>query len=247
MPFINPEDGYLTVVNMFKTDQAERVGQLVKEMSAIVDVAAYPGWISSTVHRGQDKWGTANFIQWRGKQDLESRYQDGEFKHNTIPVFREITTFIRLMQTEVDSSQQHPSLGGVTEIGPHRDDWTVIELIGVEPADQDDLVAVLRGSHEWLLDVPGYRSRTVLRGVRSRGVERSGGELQVWGQDNDFVLVYSQWDGKPSFDAFRELEEDEQSPARRQYEYKRNSLTTDLYWNSYRVAHTRSAPKTAAA
>lgn len=247
MPFINPEDGYLTVVNMFKTDQAERVGQLVKEMSAIVDVAAYPGWISSTVHRGQDKWGTANFIQWRGKQDLESRYQDGEFKHNTIPVFREITTFIRLMQTEVETSQQHPSLGGVTEIGPHRDDWTVIELIDVEPADQNELVALLGAAHDWLVDVPGYRSQTVLRGIRSRGVERTGGELQTIGRDKDFVLVYSQWAGKESYDAFRELAQDEQSPARRKDHDKRNSLTTDLYWNSYRVAHTRSAPKTAVA
>lgn len=247
MPFINPEDGYLTVVNMFKTDKPERVDQLVAQMCAIVDTAAFPGWISSTVHRGQEKMGTANFIQWRGKQDLESRYQGDEFKHNTVPVFREITTFIRLMQTEVELSQRHPALGEVTEISPARDDYTVIELLGVEPADQDGLIAVLGAAHDWLVDVPGYRSQSVLRGIRARGVERSGGDLTAIGTDNDFVLVYSQWDGKQSYDAFRALAWDDQSVARRRTRDKRNSLTTTADWNSYRVAHTRSAQRQAAA
>jgi heme-degrading monooxygenase HmoA len=246
MPFIDPEDGYLTVVNMFKTDKPERVDQLVGQMRAIVDTAAYPGWISSTVHRGQEKMGTANFIQWRGKQDLESRYAGDEFKHNTVPVFREITTFIRLMQTEVELSQRHPSLGGATEISPARDDYTVIEVLGVEPADQDDLIAVLGAAHDWLVDVPGYRSQSVLRGIKSRGVERSGGDLVSVGTDNDFVLVYSQWDGKQSHDAFRGLATGEQPAARRRTQDMRNSLTTAADWNSYRVAHTRSAPQPAA-
>ena len=247
MPFINPEDGYLTVVNLFRTDKPERVDQLVSEMRAIVDTAAFPGWISSTVHRGQEKLGTANFIQWRGKQDLDSRYAGAEFKHNTVPVFREITTFIRLMQTEVELSQCHPALGEVTEISPARDDYTVIEVLGVEPADQDDLIAVLGAAHEWLVDVPGYRSQSVLRGIKARGVERSGGDLTAIGTDNDFVLVYSQWDGKPSYDAFRGLAGDEQPAACRKTQDKRNSLTTAADWNTYRVVHTRSAPQPAMA
>ena len=247
MPFINPEDGYLTVVNLFKTDQPGGVDRLVSEMRAIVDTAAYPGWISSTVHRGQEKPGTANFIQWRGKQDLESRYAGDEFKHNTVPVFREITTFIRLMQTEVELSQCHPALGEVTEISPARGDYTVIEVLGVEPADQEDLVAVLGTAHDWLVDVPGYRSQSVLRGIRSRGLETSGGDLMTIGTDNDFVLVYSQWDAKPSYDAFRALAGDEQPAARRKAQDKRNSLTTAADWNTYRVAHTRSAPQRAVA
>jgi hypothetical protein len=247
MPFINPEDGYLTVVNLFKTDKPERVDQLVSEMQAIVDTAAFPGWVSSTVHRGQEKLGTANFIQWRGKQDLESRYAGAEFKHNTVPVFREITTFIRLMQTEVELSQLHPALGTVTEISPARDDYTVLEVLQVEPASQDDLIAVLGAAHDWLVDVPGYRSQTVLRGIRRRGVERSGGDLTAIGTDNDFVLVYSQWDGRQSYDEFRGLAAAGQPAARRKAQDKRDSLTTAVDWNSYRVVHTRSAPQSAAA
>lgn len=240
MPFINPENGYLTVINLFKTDAPDRVDRLVDEMCAIVDTAAFPGWISSTVHRGQERMGTANFIQWRGKQDLESRYAGEEFKHRTVPVFHEITTFIRLMQTEVELSQRHPSQGGATEISPDRDDYTVIEILGVEPADQDELIAVLGRAHDWLVDVPGYRSQSVLRGIRSRGPE-SDGDLAAIGTDNDFVVVYSQWDGEESYNAFRALPEDQRPAARRRTQERRDSLTTASDWNGYRVVHTRSA------
>ncbi|MFD0683218.1 antibiotic biosynthesis monooxygenase [Actinomadura fibrosa] len=245
MPFINPEDGYLTVINLFRTDTTERVDRLVSEMRAIVDTAAFPGWISSTVHRGEARPGTANFIQWRGKQDLESRYAGDEFKHRTVPVFQEITTFIRLMQTEVESSRRHPSQGDATEISPDRDDYTVLEVLGVEPADQSDLIAVLAASHDWLLDVPGYRSQSVLRGIRSRGPGDGG--LTAVGRDNDFVVVYSQWDGEASYNAFRGTAEDEQPAARRKSLNRRKALTTELDWNTYRVVHSRSASEPAVA
>ncbi|GAB3258689.1 antibiotic biosynthesis monooxygenase family protein [Kineosporia babensis] len=241
MPFIDPEDGYLTVLNLFKTDAPERVDRLVREMSSIVDKAAFPGWISSTVHRGQDKMGTANFIQWRGKQDLESRYQGDEFKHRTVPVFHEITTYVRLMQTEVAASQRHPSLGGVTELSPDRDDYTVIEVLGVEPARQGELIETLRTSQDWLVDVPGYRSQTVLRGIRARGIGEGSGDLQAAGQDNDFVVVYSQWADKASFDRHHRSVPGEFEIARRRNQQRRKALTTSVEWNTYRVVHSRSA------
>jgi heme-degrading monooxygenase HmoA len=245
MPYINPEDGYLTVLNLFRTDTRERVDTLVTAMSEIVDTAAYPGWISSTVHRGEEKPGTANFIQWRGVQDLESRYNDSEFKHHTVPVFREITNYVRLMQTEVERSDRHPAWGDATEVSPDRGDYTVIEILGVDPADQGALVTTLGGAHAWLVDVPGYRSRSVLRGIRSRNLEGGAGTLATVGTDNDFVVVYSQWDDKQSYDAFRTAGDG--SAARRRYEDKRDSLATSVDWNTYRAVHTRSASQTAAA
>ncbi|AKG44991.1 antibiotic biosynthesis monooxygenase family protein [Streptomyces xiamenensis] len=241
MPFIDPELGHLTVINLFKTDAPERVDTLVREMRSIVDTADFPGWISSTVHRGQQKMGTANFIQWRGKQDLESRYDGAEFKHRTVPVFHEITTFIRLMQTEVEIAQRHPALGDATELSPDRDDYTVIEVLGVAPGDQKSLIETVGAAHSWLVDVPGYRSQSVLRGVRSRGTE--DGSLTAFGKDNDFVVVYSQWDGREAFEAYRNLPEAEQSAARRAGRAKRDALITAADWNSYRVVHTRSAPQ----
>jgi len=246
MPFIDPRNGYLTVINLFETNTPERVDLLVNEMRAIVDTAAFPGWISSTVHRGQEKMGTLNFIQWRGKQDLESRYAGDEFKHRTVPVFQEVTTFMRLMQTEVELSQRHPGYGDATEISPTRDDYTVVEILGVQPADQEELIAVLGSAHDWLVDVPGYRSQSVLRGIKSRGPGNTG-ELAAIGTDSDFVVAYSQWESKESFDACLALAGAGQPAARRRTDDKRAALITAVSRNTYRVVHTRSAPEFAVA
>ncbi|TNY36145.1 antibiotic biosynthesis monooxygenase family protein [Thermomonospora catenispora] len=247
MPFIDPEDGYLTVINLFKTTAWGRVDRLVAEMRSIVDTAAFPGWISSTVHRGVDMPGTANFIQWRGMADLEARYDDDTFKHHTIPVFREITSFVRLMQTEAVLSRRHPSLGEVTEISPDRDDYTVIEILDVEPSAQGELISLLETTHSWLQDVPGYRSQSVLRGIRSRNLDGGGGALAAVGTDNDFVVVYSQWADRESHAAYRTREEAPWASARRAFIAKRDSLTKAVDWNGYRVVHTRSAGRPAAA
>ncbi|MEU8702826.1 antibiotic biosynthesis monooxygenase [Streptomyces sp. NPDC048680] len=241
MPFISPEAGHLTVLNLFKTASRDRVDTLVDEMKKIVDVAAYPGWISSTVHRGRQNPGTANFIQWRGMDDLESRYNDSEFKHHTVPVFREITTYVRLMQTEVALSQRHPEYGDVTEVSPERDDYTVIEILGVKPNQQGTLVDTLGAAHEWLVDVPGYRSQSIMRGIRSRNLDGGEGTLATVGTDQDFVVVYSQWEGKVFYDSFRNQPEAQWIRARDAYQEKRYALTTSADWNGYRAVHTRSA------
>jgi heme-degrading monooxygenase HmoA len=164
-----------------------------------------------------------------------------------VPVFQEITTFIRLMQTEVELSRCHPAQGDVTEISPSRDDYTVLEVLGVDPADQDSLIAALGTAYDWLVDVPGYRSQSVLRGIRSRAPEGSRGDMTAIGTDHDFVVVYSQWDSKQSFDAFRAPAWDEQPAARRKTQDKLNSLTTAVDWNGYRVVHSRSATQPTAA
>jgi heme-degrading monooxygenase HmoA len=231
MPVISPEKGYLTVLNLFTTDTPVNQDRLLGEMRGIVDTAAFPGWISSTVHSGQDKLGTANFIQWRSKADLEARYAGDVFKHRTVPLFQEITTSIKLLQTEVAFTQRRSTVGDVTEISPARDDYTVIEVFGVAPDDQDDLVSALGPWQDWLLDTPGYRSHSVLRGVGARYV------------DGPFVVTYSQWDDKESYDAFRALGEDEQPGERQKTQARLESLVIWSEWNSYRVVHSRSAPQ----
>lgn len=246
MPFINPDDGYLTVINLFKTDTPDRQVQLVKEMKAIVNTAAFPGWVSSTVHRGQDKLGTLNFIQWQSKEHLEARYDGQVFKHRTMPVFLEITTFARLLQTEVMSSQRHPSLGEATELSPDRDDYTVVEILDVAPNNQDALVSAVGSAHDWLVEVPGYRSQSVLRGMRARGPKGdTSGELRSLGGDDSFVVVYSQWDSKEAYDAYRFTPDAEQPAFRRTSQAKQDALIVSRDWNTYRVAHTRSAQEPA--
>jgi heme-degrading monooxygenase HmoA len=229
MPNISPEDRYLTVINLFSTDTSDKQDQLLGAMRQIVDTAAFPGWISSTVHSGQDKYGTANFIQWRSKDDLQVRYAGEEFRHRTVPLFTELTASIKLLQTEVVFTQQHPSQGGTTTVSPNRDDYTVIELFGATEEDQDDLVDALGPSQDWLLETPGYRSHSVLRGV---------GAVYL---DGPFAVCYSQWDDKESYDSFRSVPEAEQRGARQKTQAQLDSLAINSEWNSYRVVHTRSA------
>ncbi|MER6522215.1 antibiotic biosynthesis monooxygenase family protein [Streptomyces sp. NPDC060334] len=228
MPKIAADGQHLTVLNLFSTDAPEKQVKLLAAMREIVDSAAYDGWISSTVHAGEDKPGTANFIQWRSTEDLEVRYSGEEFKHRTLPLFGEITTSIRLLQNEIAFVQAKPELDGV-EISPQRDDYTAIELFGVAEEEQEDLVDALGASQEYLLDVPGYRSHTVLRGLRARGIE------------GKFVVSYSQWDGKEAYDAFRAQAEADRSPERRKVDARVSALQTWQDENTYRVVHTRAA------
>ncbi|MGI5450866.1 antibiotic biosynthesis monooxygenase family protein [Streptomyces sp. CA-243310] len=228
MPKIAADGQHLTVLNLFSTDAPEKQVKLLAAMREIVDSAAYDGWMSSTVHAGEDKPGTANFIQWRSTEDLEVRYSGEEFKHRTLPLFGEITTSIRLLQNEIAFVQAKPELDGV-EISPQRDDYTAIELFGVAEEEQEDLVDALGASQEYLLDVPGYRTHTVLRGLRARGIE------------GKFVVSYSQWDGKEAYDAFRAQAEADRTPERRKVDARVSALQTWQDENTYRVVHTRAA------
>lgn len=232
MPVISPDSGYLTVLNVFRTDSPEKQDRLLGAMREIVDAAAYEGWISSTVHSGRDKIGTANFIQWRKRDDLERRYASDEFQHQ-IPLFAELTTSIRLLQTEVVHTQRHPSLGESTEISPERDDYTVIDILSVAPENLEELTTAL-ASQKWLLDVPGYRSHSVLRGKALRGKFAQP-------MEGAFVVTYAQWQDKASYDAFRTVPEAAQPAERRGTQSVLDTLVTGVQSNTYQVVHSRSA------
>ncbi|MFD5877003.1 antibiotic biosynthesis monooxygenase family protein [Streptomyces sp. NPDC060322] len=226
MPKISTADGHLVVLNLFTTDAPEKQESLLNEMRKIVDSATYEGWISSTVHAGVASPGTANFIQWRSGEDLEKRYAGEEFKHRTLPVFGEITTSIRLLQNELAYTD---SVDGVTEIHPDRNLFTAITVFGVEKENQDALVQALGPDGEFLKDVPGYRSHTVLRGLAARGLEGS------------FVVSYSQWDSAEAFGAYQAVAREDRPAARQKAEALIGSLLTSVDANTYNVVHTRGA------
>ena len=223
MPFISPDDGYLTVLNLFETDTPEGQERLLVAMRDIIDHADFPGWISSTLHSGKDRLGTANFIQWRSLQDLEARYAGGGFKHETVPLFNELATSIRLLKSEVVFSQRNPALDAV-EISAERDDYTVIIVLGVEPENQQALLDTLTQPDEWVRTYPGYRSHSILRGT-----------------DGTFVVNYAQWDSKELYDAFHELPESERPQEVRQWRALARTLVTSRDANTYVVDHARSA------
>lgn len=224
MPLISPDDGHLTVFNLFETDTREGQERVVDAMKDIVDNATYPGWISSTVHAGVDTPGTLNHIQWRDLAALEARYAGGRFKNRTVPLFNELATSVRLLKTEMEFTQHSRGLGESIEISPKRDDYTVLVLLGVEPENQKELLDTLAKPDEWLKTVPGYRSHTYYRGL-----------------DGTFVVNYAQWESKESYDAFHTLPEDERPTDVREGRVRARSLARSRWANSFRAVHSRSA------
>jgi heme-degrading monooxygenase HmoA len=224
MAYISVDDGYLTVLNLFETPTMAGQERLLAAMREIINGANYTGWISSTLHAGQDERGTANYIQWRSIADLEARYAGETFRHETVPLFHELSTSIRLLKTEVMFTQRHASLGDVTEMSTDRDDYTVIIVLGVEPENQKELLETLAQPDEWLMTVPGYRSHAYLRGL-----------------DGSFVVNYAQWDGKAAYDAYHTMPESERPSDIRKGREIARSLTTYRLANSYLVDHSRSA------
>lgn len=225
MAFISVDDGYLTVFNIFETNTPGRHEGLLTAMREIMDTASYPGWVSSTLHGGQDDLGTANYIQWRSKEALEARYAGQKFKKQTVPQFHDLATSVKLLKTEVVFTQHHSSLGGVIEMSPDRDDYTVIVVFGVGPENQATLVDTLARPDEWLMTVPGYRSNVILRGI-----------------DGDTVVNYAQWDSKELYDAFHLLPEDERPDDVQAQRTLARSLITSRQANTYRVVHATAAP-----
>lgn len=133
MPTINPDNGALTVFNLFDTNDLTKQATLLDAMRGIISNANYPGWRSSTLHAGVARPCAANYIQWRSVDDLRDRYEGENFKHNTVPYFSDLTTTVRLLKTEVVAVQSaHEE---VIEIGPGHGDFTVIVLLGCEPKD----------------------------------------------------------------------------------------------------------------
>jgi heme-degrading monooxygenase HmoA len=224
MPFISPDDGYLTLFNIFETATAENQERVLDAMRDIVDNATYPGWISSTVHAAEDHPGTANYIQWRSLADLKARYAGEEFKKKTVPLFHKLSTLVQLLKTELAFVQCHPETGSAPEISVARDDFTVITVLGVEPANQKALTDTLAHGEEWRFTVPGYRSHAYFRVLEGTA-----------------VVSYSQWDGKESYDRYHCLPEEQRPVDVQKARIRARSLITSRTSNTYRVWHSRSA------
>nr|CBH32103.1 putative anthrone monooxygenase [Streptomyces albaduncus] len=223
MPFITPDNGSLTVFNLFDTVDRDGQKTLLDTMEGIIKGANYPGWRSSTLHGGLDKPCAANYIQWRSVDDLQERYEGENFRHNTVPYFKELTTTVHLLKTEVIATHLHPGLERI-EISPERDDFTVIVVMGVEPENQATLVDLFAKPDSAMADVPGYRSNSILRGL-----------------DGDFVVNYAQWDSREAYETFHGLPEDRRPAHTRAMRAQARPLLTSRSSNTYEVVFARSA------
>lgn len=225
MAYIDPEDGYLTVMNLFESDTIKGQDRLLAAMTEIINNADYSGWVSSTLHAGVERPGTANYIQWRSLEDLQARYAGETFRHETVPLFNELSTSIRLLKSEVVFAQRHPELDRI-EITPEHDDYTVLIVMDVDPENQKELVDALAQPDEWLMNRPGYRSHSILRVL-----------------EGNAVITYAQWSGKDVYDAFHTLPEHERPADVQRARSTARKLLTARSANTYSVVHTRSAAK----
>ncbi|MER6318249.1 antibiotic biosynthesis monooxygenase [Streptomyces sp. NPDC001581] len=222
MPIIEPENGSLTVFNLFNTTDPEKQATLLEAMRGIIAKANYPGWRSSTLHAGVAKPCAANYIQWRSIDDLKERYDGENFKHNTVPYFTDLTTSVHLLKTEVVSVQTKDG-DARTEIAPDRDDFTVIVLMGCESKDQSELVSLLDKPDEWMRQVPGYRSHSILRAL-----------------DGTMVVNYAQWDDAASYEAFHTMPEEQRPAHDQQMRARGKSLLTSRDANTYETVFSQS-------
>ncbi|UCM87081.1 antibiotic biosynthesis monooxygenase family protein [Streptomyces marincola] len=224
MPQLSLNDGLLHVFNIFDTDSPENQETILDAMRDIVDNADYPGWVSSTVHAGLGRPGTANIVQWRDRAALEARYAGQKFKQRTVPEFQRLATEFWLIQTEVVFSQQHPDAQPPVRVSPDRDDFTVLMVLKSRPENQKELIDVLARPDSWTATRPGYRSHTLLRGL-----------------NGPYLVNYAQWDSREDYEAFHTFPEDQRpAPVRRGRERARE-LAVSRWANTFRAVHSRSA------
>ncbi|MFC8076492.1 antibiotic biosynthesis monooxygenase family protein [Streptomyces sp. NPDC057307] len=225
MAYLSVDDGYLNILNWFGTDTPYRHERLVEAMRDIIDNAGeFPGWVSSSLHSGQDVPGTANLIQMRSREAIEKRYKREKMVTETMPAFYQWTTWFKSVKTEVVFTQTHPDLGGIVEISPEREDFTVLTLFAADPENQAALIETLAQPDEWLKTVPGFRSHSILRGI-----------------DGTHVAMYAQWESKDAYDAFHVLPESERPEEVRQRRAIGQSLVNSHEPHTYTIAHSRSA------
>jgi heme-degrading monooxygenase HmoA len=228
MALISAEAGCLTVLNLFGAKSAAAQERLLTTMRGIIDSADFPGWISSTLFGGIAEPGTANYIQWRSAEDLQNRYHGEKFQQEIVPLFDELATSVRLLPAEVVFTRRRAGLDAI-EIGPEHDHFTVLAVMGVAPADQQELVGLFSQEDDWLAQFPGYLSNSVLRGT-----------------EGTFVVNFAQWESQAAYDVFHTLPEAERPDAVRKMRLRARSLLTSHESNTYRPVHTRSAePATA--
>ena len=66
------ENGYYTLINVFrvKPEDQKRMYQVILEATDII--TKFPGYVSANVHPGCDGRHVANYAQWRTKNDFDS-------------------------------------------------------------------------------------------------------------------------------------------------------------------------------
>lgn len=79
MTILDPNDGYVTLINTFTVDPA-KTEELLEILSDATErgMRQRPGFISANLHVSLDKRHIANYAQWRSKADNDAMMRDPE-------------------------------------------------------------------------------------------------------------------------------------------------------------------------
>ncbi len=71
--FLDPSDGYLTLINTFDV-APEKAEALLKVLSAATEevMRHLPGFVSANLHMSLDRRHIANYAQWCSKEDFDA-------------------------------------------------------------------------------------------------------------------------------------------------------------------------------
>ena len=77
MTILDPNDGYIVLINTFTVDPA-KAEELLKCLSDATDqgMRQRPGFVSANLHMSRDRKHVANYAQWRSQADLDAMMQD---------------------------------------------------------------------------------------------------------------------------------------------------------------------------
>lgn len=73
MTTLDPNDGYVVLINTFTVDPA-KAEALLKVLSDATDkeMRKLPGFVSANLHMSPDKKHVANYAQWRSQADIDA-------------------------------------------------------------------------------------------------------------------------------------------------------------------------------
>ena len=77
MTTLDPNDGYVVLINTFKVEP-DRAEELLGALSRATEhgMRQRPGFVSANLHISQDRRHVANYAQWRCQADLDAMMAD---------------------------------------------------------------------------------------------------------------------------------------------------------------------------
>ena len=77
MTTLNPDDGYMVLINTF-TVEPEKADELLADLIHATEtmVCRQPGFVSATLHLSDDRRHVANYAQWQTRADYDAFISD---------------------------------------------------------------------------------------------------------------------------------------------------------------------------